>query len=77
MSEQYTDVSVTCTNSKNITDVGDSVTMVQAEFSPTKGKFSFQRWYQCKVCGLTFRADEVVLIKGAPYCVKYKHYEEA
>jgi aspartate carbamoyltransferase regulatory subunit len=77
MSEQYTDVTVTCTNPKNVTDVGDTADMVQAEFSPTKNKFSFMRWYRCKVCGLTFREDEVVLVKGAPYCIKYKHYLEA
>jgi hypothetical protein len=77
MSEQYLDTSVTVTNEKCNFTHGDTVAMVEAQFSPTKKGFSWMRWYKCKICDLTYREDEVVFIGGAPYCTKYKHYLDA
>jgi hypothetical protein len=53
-----------------------STTMVQAEFT-AKGRHSWRKWYVCTICGFSFPEDQVVLIGGAPYCTKYKHYEDA
>lgn len=74
MSEQYLDVTVTVTNPKH-PDVGTDVDMIEAQFTP-KGRFSFKRHYNCAICGLTYRADKVVLRGGTPYCIPLKHYRD-
>lgn len=53
-----------------------STNMVEVNFT-SKGRHSWRRWYQCSICGFSFPEDQVVLVGGAAYCTKYKHFLDA
>jgi len=76
MSEQYIERTVDYDAYRRVNPTGGSTTMIEAQFTP-RGKQSWRRWYNCNICGLTYPEDEVRLIGGAAYCVKFKHYLEA
>ena len=54
-----------------------STTMLEAQYAPTRKGHSFMRWYVCTLCGMSAREDEVVMIRGKPYCIKNKCYLDA
>jgi len=42
----------------------------------TRGPFSFQKWYTCRICAKDFPGSEIMHIQGAPYCTRYEHATE-
>ena len=58
-------------------DDGAGGKMIQANYA-TKGGYSFKRWYNCQICGLSYPEDEVILDdeSGAAYCLRFDHYLE-
>lgn len=75
--EQY--VQETVTNSghdRNGPDAaGTEYTMYTVNYT-TRGPARGVRWYNCKICGLSYPQDKVVLKGGAAYCTPLKHYLE-
>ena len=49
------------------------VEMLEAQHGNVKG-IHFERSYQCTKCQREFRASQVMLIDGQPYCMPYRHY---
>jgi hypothetical protein len=76
VAEQYIERTVDYEAYRRVNPTAGSTTMIEAQFTP-RGRQSWRRWYNCRICGLTFPEDEVRIVNGAPYCIKFKHYLEA
>lgn len=75
MAEQYVNRTVTYEEYGRVNPSSGSTTMIEAQFA-TKGKQSFKKWDICMVCGFAYPKDQLVYIKGAPYCIPQRDYED-
>ena len=46
-----------------------AITVKEVQY-PDLGPPTGERWYVCRACGFPYRAADVQLIKGQPYCYR-------
>ena len=58
---------------------GDGVDhdMLEVRYPDKMGKVEFERSYTCCLCGLDYKAYDICLVGGIPFCIPNKCYTEA
>ena len=75
--EQYVLETVTANgHDRNGPDVEDDTFDMYTVNYTTRGPSRGTRWYNCRICGLSYPKDQVVLKGGSAYCTPLKHYLE-
>jgi hypothetical protein len=77
MAEQHVNMTVTpVLHGRSVVDA-TPVVMVEAQFTPSSKRFTFEKHHNCKICTFTYPESKMVEVNGAWYCTKYKHDLEA
>jgi len=76
MATQHTTTTVTpIAHRRSVVDTTD-VEMLEANHGNIRG-VHFERSYECHKCQRIYRASQVMVVDGVPYCIPHRHYIDA